>query len=717
LPQVAEQTRRDRQNSRRAAGITRTVNAGFAHHQAGRLDRAAALYWNALQREPEHAEALHLLGVVAYQQEKFQSAIELIGRALPGLDDLPEAHLNLGNALRKTDRLAEAIDSYRRAIALDPDYGMAHANLAGVLNDQGLYEVGLESSSRAIELIPEFLGAHANYAAALLGLGRFAEAEGPLRRAVELAPNKPEAHRDLGMVLAQIGRFDEAVMSFYQALAIDPDFVPAHLSLGNVLKTRGELGDAVACFERGAAVDPDDTDVLTVWFRERQNICDWSDYRESEAKVRRAIGAQPSLGAAFTLLALSSTPQEQLDCARRAAAKIAVRETAILGRSRPRPGDRIRLGYLSADFHQHPVSSLIAELIERHDRRRFEIFGYSYGPDERTAMHARLGSAFDRFVKVNKTPHRQAAALIHSDAVDILIDLTGYTGECRPAILACRPAPIQVNYLGYPGTMGAGFIDYIIVDRFLVPSDQQPFYTERLVHLPNCYQPGDTRRQIAEHTPSRSACGLPEESFIFCCLNNTYKITPAFFDIWMRLLRAVPASVLWLLEANVLVKENLRREAADRGVAAERLIFAPRMAMPDYLARLRLADLFLDTLPYNAGATANDALWVGLPVLTCAGATYVGRMAGALLTAVGLPELIATSLDEYEAIALRLATQPSLLAGLRQKLARNRSTMPLFDIARFTRDLEAAYTQMWEIWRSRRPPIASSVSPSTTAAR
>ena len=641
--------------------------------------------------------------------------------------------------------MTEAVACYRRAIGLDPDYGMAHSNLARTLNDQGLFEAGLESSKRAVALIPDFLGAQVNCAAALTGLERFAEAEAQLRRAVDLVPDKAEAHRDLGEILAKLGRLDEAFASYrraltikpdysvahvnlgialtslgelddavascHRALALDPDYVLAYRSLGDVLLRQGKVSEAIACLGHAVSFKPDDSDALTAWFQVRQHICDWSSYREDEARVRSTVGSQPSLGATARLLPLSTTPEELLDRALRVAAKMAVPESAVLPRPQPRPGDRIRLGYLSADFRPHPVAFLIAELIEFHDRRDFEVIGYSYGPDAGSGIRSRLTSAFDRFVDISDMRHRQAAERIHADAVNILIDLTGSTGFCRPAILAHRPAPIQFNYLGYPGTMGADFLDYI-VDPFLVPMDQQPFYTERLVHLPNCYQPSDTRRKIAEPAPSRAECGLPEAGFVFCCFNNSYKITPTLFGIWMRLLNAVPGSVLCLVEANAFVKGNLRRESISRGVAAERLVFAQPAPMPEYLARLGLADLFLDTLPYNAGATANDALWAGLPVLTCSGATYVGRMAGALLTAARLPELITTSLEAYEALALWLATEPGLLAGLRERLARNRATMPLFAIARFTRDLEAAYRQMWETWKAGLPPVAFAVSPS-----
>jgi protein O-GlcNAc transferase len=906
-----------KRKARRAAGVNRTVSAGFAHHQAERLDRAETLYRKALEKDPEHAEALHLLGVIAYQKGQIESAIELIGRALPALQDLAEAHLNLGNALREVGRLTEAVDCYRRAIALEPDYGMAHSNLAGALNDQGLFEAGLESSRRANGLIPDFAGAPLNCANALMGLGRFAEAEAPLRRALELMPDRAEIHRDLGDVLRMLGRLEEAVASYRQAAALDPDhpemhynlgktlqlqnrlddavssyrralainpnyveahvnigvafeslgrlddaissyrralalspdchdayynlgnvqkaskrydeaveshrqairlrpdFVEAHNNLGNLLKETGrleeattsfqravalapdwplahnglgnallpqyriieavasyrraialkpdlveahnnlgialhvqgrldeaaasflralalepgfamahfnlalvknvqeKLSEAIACLNRTLALDPANAEALVTWFGLRQRICDWSGHREDEPRVRTALAREPTLSTAFNMLALSSTPQEQFDCARGVAAKIAF--PTLLPRLRQRTGEPIRLGYLSADFRRHPVAHLIAELIERHDRRRFEVVGYSCGPGDESAMRARFTASLDRFVDIGRMPHRQAAELIHADAADILIDLSGYTGHGRPAILACRPAPIQVSYLGYPGTMGADFIDYIIVDRVLVPPDQQPFYAERLVHLPHCYQPSDTRREIAEPVPSRAECGLPEAGFVFCSFNNTYKITPTIFNIWMELLREVPGSALWLAESNSLVKDNLRREAVSRGVDAERLVFAPPVPLSDYLARLRLADLFLDTLPYNAGATANDALWVGLPVLTCAGGTYVGRMAGALLTAIRLPELITTSLEDYAALALRLATEPDRLAAVRQKLCRNRSTTPLFDMAQFTADIETAYTRMWEIWRAGGPPAAFSVPPAADA--
>src|SRR5262249_39339191 len=341
--------------------------------------------------------------------------------------------------------------------------------------------------------------------------------------------------------------------------------------------------------------------------------------------------------------------------------------------------DRIKIAYLSADFHRHATAYLMAELFERHDRARFELIGVSFGPDDRSDMRARLVSAFDRFVDVRAKSDAEVARLLSELKVDIAVDLKGYTQDCRPRILAHRPVPIQVNYLGFPGTMGADFIDYVIADEVVLPFDQQPFYSERIVHLPDCYQPNDRRRQIAGRTPARTEVGLPERGFIFCSFNNNWKIAPEVFDVWMRLLKAIGGSVLWLLRGNATAEQNLRKEAAARGVDPERLVFAPRIKLEDHLARHRLADLFLDTLPCNAHTTASDAFWAGLPVVTCRGKAFAGRVAASLLHAIGLPELVTSNMADYEALALTLACDPARLRDIKAKLARNRDTAPLFD--------------------------------------
>ncbi len=369
-------------------------------------------------------------------------------------------------------------------------------------------------------------------------------------------------------------------------------------------------------------------------------------------------------------------------------------DKALSARYSLKAGDKIRLGYISSDFRDHPVAVLIVEMIERHDRSRFHVTGYSIGPDDNGALGQRLQAGFDKFVDLRSLSTRQAADRINQDGIDILIDLNGYTRFSRPEILAFKPAPIQVNFLGYPGTMGVDYMDYIIADDVCIPPEYDQFYTEKVVRLPDTYQPNDRKRAVSEHTPTRAQCGLPEEGFVFCSFNNSYKITPDFFALWMKLLAKVPGSVLWLLETNPVVGKNLRRVAAVWGIDPDRLVFAPRLPLAEHLARHRLADLFLDTLPYNAHTTTSDALWVGLPVLTCRGETFAGRVAASLLTAMQMPELIVDSIQDYESTALRLATDPALMSAIRSKLQGNLTTAPLFDTETYIKNFEAALLNM-----------------------
>jgi predicted O-linked N-acetylglucosamine transferase (SPINDLY family) len=375
--------------------------------------------------------------------------------------------------------------------------------------------------------------------------------------------------------------------------------------------------------------------------------------------------------------------------------------------------ERLRVAYLSADFHNHATAFLIAELIERHVRDRFEVHGISFGRDDGSDARRRLLQAFDRFHDVRANTDRDVARLLQELEIDIAVDLKGYTQESRPEILSHRPAPVQVSYLGYPGTMGADFIDYIIADPIVLPLDRQPFYAEKIVQLPDCYQVNDCQRAIAETTLTRREAGLPDAGFVYCCFNNNYKITAPMFDIWMRLLQAVPASVLWLFRDNAGAEDNLRREAQARAIDPARLVFAGRLKLDEHLARHRLADLFLDTLPYNAHTTASDALWTGLPVLTCQGQAFAARVASSLLNAVGLPELVTTNLADYEALARSLAQDAARLGAIRAKLADNRDTHALFDTDRFRRNLEAAYLRMWDTWQRGEPPQSFAVAPTT----
>jgi predicted O-linked N-acetylglucosamine transferase (SPINDLY family) len=720
-----------------------SMRRGITLQKLGRLTEALDSYDRALALRPDDAEIWIGRGGTLQGLGRLAEALESYGRALALKPNSAAAVIDRGYILQQLGRFAEALNSYDQALTTWPDFAEAWLNRGNALEQLGRFVEALESYDRALAVRPDFLGALLNRGSSLEELGRYAEALESYNRALAVRPDYASALNNRGNALQQLGRFGEALDSYNRALAANPHYSEAMFNRGNLVQKLGNvaealegydqpLDDAVRLHNRGFALPSQEQPngaivsnqaeaiepayAIGQWFNTKQRLWDWDNYDEGEAKARDSLRTSVSRLAPFALLALSSTPEEQLECSRHVTAAVAVRAPLMLARAKPRPTEKIRLGYLSHDFRENAVAILISGLIEQHDRQRFEIVGYSYGPDDHSGYRARLERAFDRFVDIRDMEDQEAAELIHSDAVDILIDLNGYTGESRAEILACRPAPIQVNYLGFTATMAADFIDYIIADRFVVPEDQQPFFSERLVHLPECYQCNDDKREIAERTPSRAECELPEAGFVFCCFSNSYKITPIFFDIWMRLLHAVPGSVLWLLDpwtrsAGALAKANLARAAAARGIEPERLVFAPRLRFyPDHLARHRLADLFLDTLPFNAHTTASDALWAGLPLLTCAGNTFAGRVAGSMLHAVGLGELVTTSLEEYEALALRLARDVELLRGLRERLAHNRLSYPLFDTRRYARNLEAAYRRMWETSTAGRAPAAFSVS-------
>jgi predicted O-linked N-acetylglucosamine transferase (SPINDLY family) len=677
-------------------------NLGIALGRLGRGAEAIAAQRRALALAPGFAEAHYNLGNALRGAGEGAAAEACYRQAIALRPDYAVAHLNLGATLEEAGRLADAVACYRRAVALKPDHATAQVRLGNALFTLGDAAAGETALLRANEIDPALYEAHSNLAIFLRAQRRFAEAEAACRRAIALQPETMAAYSTLADLLIEAGRAEEAVATWRLALATKPDAAILY-ALGAHLAGARRKDEAIGCFDRAVAVQQDDIRSLSASTHQRRHLCRWDGLAADEARVLALLRETGGRVSPFELLAMNSTSEDQLRAAAGFVKPLVVAPELQFRHAGPRQGDRIRLGYLSADFHEHATAHLTAELFERHDRTRFEVIGYSTMPGDGSAMRARLERGFDRFVDLADMGDEAAARRIHADGVDILVDLKGHTEGARLGILARHPAPLQVAFLGYPGTNGADFIDYAIADRHVVTPASQVQFRERLVLLPDSYQPNDRQRQIAEAAPTRAEAGLPERgpgnAIVFCCFNNSYKITAEIFAIWMRLLRAVPGSVLWLLEANQVVRDNLAREAVRRGVLPDRLVGAPRLPLASHLARHRLADLFLDTLPYNAHTTASDALWAGLPVLTCPGETFASRVAASLLHAIGLPELVTSSLADYEALALRLATDPASLAALKAKLAANRLTTPLFDAARFTRHLEAAYRRMWEMWQ------------------
>ncbi len=709
---------------------------GLAAYQRGDAAMAVAEIGKAVAADPGQPDYYSNLGLALRANSQPQQAVEAYRRALQLAPRDAAIHNNLGGALQELKRLNEAEASYRTSLALQPDNPSALFNLGNLLSDRTNHDEAAQCYRQALRWAPQDPDIHNNLANALRASGQLEAALASYRETLRLQPDYPAAARyagwllqelgrpseaipcyrealrhdtddevayfNLGNALRATGRFAEAVTCYREAIRLNPNDAEMHNNLGNALRELGKLQEAIDCYRQALCIDPDLHHAKLHLLHQCQHACDWHNLDVLANEVRKLVREVPEAQIApFAFLAVPGvTAAEQRSCAENwVAGQYAkyVPERARLDFTFKRTAKpKIRLGYLSADFHAHATAYLMAEVFERHDRQRFDVIAYSYGPDDSSPMRARLNKAFDCFEDVRALTPEGAARKIHADGIDILIDLKGYTAHNRSEILALRPAPVQVNYLGYPGTMGADFVDYLIGDAIVTPPEHAAHYTENLVRLPHSYQPNDRDRPLPDK-PSRSACGLPEQGFVFCGFNQTFKILPEIFDIWMRLLQEVPDSVLWLLQASsALAEQNLRREAEARGVAADRLIFAPRLPLAEHLARQQQADLLLDTLPYNAHTTASDALWMGVPVVTCIGETFASRVAASLLQAVGFPELITTSLEDYASLALQLAQHPEKLRPLKERLAAVRATAPLFDTVQFTRDLEACYQAMWD---------------------
>jgi predicted O-linked N-acetylglucosamine transferase (SPINDLY family) len=599
-------------------------------------------------------------GKMLIEQKRPADAIVWLDRALEYDPWNAEIFYRRGNAHMALGRLAAAESDYAQAISHRADY-------ADALFNRGL---------------------------ALQRMGQFDAALGSYARVLAIKPDDAEALNNRGNVLQELQRNDEALTSYDQALAVRPYYVDALHNRAVVLMLLGRPAAAVTAYRNLLAIAPDHPWAAGRLLQAALTCCDWSRYREMVDAVEQGIDAGRSVIEPFAYLAAASSPQRQRRCAEIFGAGFAA--TPLPPAPRRTAGGRIRIGYVAGEFRNHATGILMAELFERHDKSRFELIAFDKGGDDGSALRQRICRAFDEMVDIRSHDDDAAAGEIRARQIDLLVDLNGFTGTARPGIFVRRPAAVQINYQIFPGTLALPCFDYLIADRIVAPPEHAAFYSEQIVYLPDCYQVTDSRRGAVGPAPSRAECGLPEGAFVFCCFNNNYKITPAFFDIWMRLLNNVAGSVLWLFEDNPDARANLRREAAARGVDAQRLVFAPRTDLERHLARHRCADLFLDTLPCCAHTGASDALWAGLPLLTCLGETFTGRVAASVLSAAGLPELITTTAAEYEARALELATSPAQLAAIRNRIAASIGSSALYDTACHCRHLETAYTTMWQ---------------------
>ena len=645
------------------------INYGKSLSALRRHDEAIGCYDKALDIDPNHVIALGNRGVLLAESGRHEEALSAFRKVLDIDDSHPITWMNKANTLRALKRYEESLDKYDRAIKLDPDNANLWSNKANVLKNMKRYDEALEHYDRAIWLAPDNADAWYNKGYTLTVLKRHDEAVPHYERAIELAPDNADVWYHLGNTLIGFKRYEEAIASFDKALLLDPEYTFL-------------FGDRLSA---------------------KLAICDWHELEAELAELARQVDNGQKTCTPFTVLSVLDSPALQQKAAMSYAQNFP-HQYFIAPASKTRDNNKIRVGYFTNDFHAHATSFLSAEIFELHDRNAFEIFAFCFGPDKTDKMRNRLVQAFDRFVNVREKSDKESAALSRELGIDIAVDMQGYQTEHRPGIFAFEAAPIQVNYLAYPGTMGAAYMNYLIADHTLIPEASRQYYTEKIAYLPHCYQPNDRKREVADKLYTREAWGLPPRGIVFCCFCSNYKITPCTFDVWMRILKQVKGSVLWLLKENVSAVRNLRQAAEQRGVSGDRLIFAKFADNPHHLARHRVADLFLDTIPCNAHTTASDALWAGLPLLTCKGQSFTSRVAASLLKAAGLPELVTRTLEEYERTAIKLATHPAKLSAIRQKLEADRTTVPLFDSPRYTQHLESAYKAMYERHKSNLPP-------------
>ncbi len=678
-------------------------NLGITLHEQGKLNEAIAAYRRALGINPAYAQACSNMGVTLHMQGKLDEAIATYRRALEINPVYAQSYYNMGNVLKEQGKLNEAIAAYHRAVEIKPIYAEVYNNMGVILHEQGKLEKAIVSYRRAIGINPVYAEAYNNMGNVLKEQVKLDDAMSAYHRSLEIKPVYADAYNNMGNMLHAQGKLVEAIASYRRALEINPVYAEAYNNMGNVLKEQGKLDDAISAYRRAVEINPTYALAEAQLLHQRQHICDFTVAEKLSAASGR-LGVKTEAVPPFAALSWDDNPRlHQLRAINWAREMYKQPPLPIPRRPKTRP-KRLKIGYFGADFHDHAVMQLVAGMFEQHHREEFEIFAFSFGPYILDEMRRRVSSVFDKFIDVEGKSTSEIVELAGREKIDIAVDLNGYTKNMRTYIFEGRVAPIQINYLGYPGSMGVDFIDYIIADPVVIPPGQRQFYSEKVVYLPHSYLPNDNKKLIAATNTTRSDVNLPEDSFVFCCFNNNYKISPSEFGIWMRLLNAVEGSVLWLRGSNKWAESNLHAAAAERGIDPSRLVFAPKMPHSEHLARHKHADLFIDTFNFNAHTTASDALWSGLPVVTKQGKKFAARVAASLLTGVGLPELITNTEEEYEQLILELARDEEKLNLIKAKLAENRLKMPLFDTERYTRNFEKGLMAVYNRYFDGLPP-------------
>ena len=667
-----------------------------AHHaqQNGDLITAEKLFQAGLKLDPENFNALNLLGIVAIQIHHFPLAIRSIEAAILLNRSNALSFANLGFAQHAIKMHEQAEMSYQNALNISPQLTDVLFNQGNLYCDTGEFNKAILSYQKAIAIQPNHLLLN-NLGTAFKELKEWDKALASYQQSISLNPTFAIAYNNIGSILLELRDYNRAETYFSKALALNPNYVEAHVGRGNAFFNRKQYQDAISDYGKAIDINPNFPFIRGSLFHAKSLCCDWGQFDTSFKLIVDKVQNGEQVIEPFAFIGASQSESDSHLCSK------TFIESQIKANQRPfayppPSAKKIKVGYLCGEFRHQATSILMAELYELHDKTSFEIYAFDNGWDDASDIRQRLNVAFHQIIDISHINDFQAAKLINDLEIDILVNLNGFFGRPRNGIFALKPCPIQVSYLGWPGTMGTKFMDYLIADEITIPLSSRRYYSEEILYLPNSYQVNDRQRKASNKRFIRSEFGLPEQGFVFCCFNNSYKLNPMIFDSWMKILLKVDGSVLWLLEEDGQMDSNLRREAEARGVDGSRLIFAKRLDFPEHLARHSLADLFLDTLPYNAHTTASDALWVGLPVLTCLGNTFPGRVAASLLNALDVPELITQTLTEYELLAIELACNPNKLASIKTKLLHNRSIAPLFDTPLFTKAIEKAYCKIFQ---------------------
>lgn len=724
------------------------LQAAIKCHQEGNLDRAGYFYRKYLELDPENAEVMHLLAVVFRQQGNLPESAAMLGKAV-NLQDPPSIRtmLDLAVTLQMLGRFEEVVSVCRDVLDITPESIDARVIMGGAWMKLGKPEKAAPIFKAALALNPDDPNVLNNLGLALAASGRPTPAIRQYERAIQLKPENFQAYNNLGNVFAGLDNFQRAAECYRRALDIKPDYFDSLVNMGNALRSLGETQGSIDAYRRAASVMPDNPDVYYNWglvygeaeelekaaacFSKtlelnpdkiealdnldwmKRKMCFWERIESAKGRLDAFIHKGEHGGGAyhetpFRCMVRHPDPAKNLECARAKCLEIA----GSLPQGKPlfkfvgiRDSKKITVGYLSCDFHDHPTAHLAAGMFKHHERDRFRVVGYSYGPDDQSGYRREIASGFDLFRDIGAVSDADAARLIYDDRVDILVDMKGHTQDNRLGICAMKPSPIQATWLGFPGTSGADFFDYIVTDKTVTPEEHLDYYSEKPVYMPHSYQVNHDLQPVSPKVFTRRELGLPEKGFVFCCFNNPYKIEPLVFDVWMSLLKEVPGSVLWLLGRRPEAVRNLKQEAAKRGITAERLIFAGIMPKDMHLARLASADLALDTYPVNGHTTSSDALRAGVPVVSFVGEHFASRVTASLLGAADLKDLAPSDMAGYERLAMELALDNGFMEKIREKLSGSSIIPPLFDTPLFVANLEKAYIKMQAARLSGRPPF------------